>query len=148
MTIHHEWTSAPASRAMTRTTQATAHATDPPAMMATSLVSNGGGSGRRSRDMTGTLRAARVHHRDVRLWHPLRHDDHGHGAAERRTPRPGQRLRPLLHDLRARLDAPARGPRWVRDVLHDGLHRRAQPAHHRYGEGPRRADPRPAEGRR
>src|SRR4051812_47392055 len=136
MTIHHEWTSAPASRATTRTTQATAHTTVPPAMMATSLVSNGGGSGLRSRDMARTLRAARVHHRRLRLWHPLRHDDHGDGAAERRAPRPGQHLRPLLHDLRARLDASARGPRRFRDVLHDGLHRRVEPAHHRYGEGP------------
>ena len=33
---------------------------------------------------------------------------------------------------RARLDGRARGPRRAGDVLHDGVHRRAQPAHHRH----------------
>ena len=41
--------------------------------------------------------------------------------------------------VRARLDRRPRGPRRRRHLLHDGLHRRAQPAHHRHRAGRRRA---------
>ena len=56
-----------------------------------------------------------------------------------RVAAPHRRPRPLLPDHPARLHGGPRGARWAGHVLHDGLHRRAEPADHRHPGGRRPA---------